>query len=768
MTRLIFHLFLILWGAQVSAQALSVKSGEHAGFTRFVVRLVPGDNWALSTGQRRVTLTVENAQAQFDLSSAFDRIPRGRVKDVSQEEIGAPLQFELDCDCEVDSFVTKQNWLVIDFSDHQSVDKQVAALLLPTPEFRFALDEGFEPFSPRVEREEQQSDNGLRVEGFSLPLVPENPLTTVDLNLSPPVSAKTPDEGAQNYEDRLVDQIERAVDQGLLVGKPSEATVSSQVDDQSANEAIGLEGLQTQLQSNVVVATAIDRDLEQVAESLRALAPTASNCILPSYVALHKWGDGRPFADQISTKRLRLVDDLTQVDAMAVLDLAKTYLYFGFGAEALHALETLSEGSEVSFALESLARLVDTLEPLQTNPFSGQQHCDSDVAMWAVLAEPVGTSDANVPAVLQAVARLPEGVRFHMAPALSRLFSNIGDVETAEAILRTLDRTAAEPNPAAHLAAASAAELRGDVEQANDLRINVAASNSELTPEALVQLVDSRFELRQGITPDVIDLVGAYVDELERSNLLIPLQKAEVTALSMAGRFDEAVERLGKIDTQQHAGSANVATLNVLQMLTEIGNDMDFLRHALNLSEGIEERIPEELGNALAERLLRLGFAQPALRVLSAVDAQGTGSQRRLLRAEAALAEYLPHEAMIALLGLEGQAASELRATAMSQKQDYAQAAALLLEAGDTVGLPRIQWLAEDWQEGETDGQKSRYEEVSGIAARLRASNLGVQQDETLENARTLLGSSLRARTDIDQLLTKLEIRDEDLPSEVR
>ena len=131
-----------------------------------------------------------------------------------------------------------------------------------------------------------------------------------------------------------------------------------------------------------------------------------------------------------------------------------------------------------------------------------------------------------------------------------------------------------------------------------------------------------------------------------------------------------------------------------------------------------------------------------------------------MLKARAALAENLPHEAMIALLGVEGEEADRLRAEAMAQRQDYAQAAAILREVNDAEALPRVRWLAEDWQaQGSADDE---YSVLSDIASDLRMRTEAIATAGTLENARALLGDSSQTRRDIDALLARSEIMEQD------
>lgn len=747
---------MVVLGQSVSAQSLLVRSGEHEDFTRFVIRIQPGTEWSLDTGPRQAELSIVLPQVRFDTSGIFRRIPRKRVEDVVQTEPGGPLGFRLGCDCRVDAFVEQGNLLVVDVKDERQSPLRLPLTIPPTTEYRFVLGRSYRRVFALPPDEGGAQVATATSESVVLPLVPDRAILSKGrvTNAWPAIAERESDVGAQ--EDRLLEQIRRALDQGLLDGDVPEADPDGKVIEKPKQNIDNIE-LPTGLSgSNVSVSTAVDRDLARIEEALRANAPPHSKCLPQSSIALQDWGDERPFATQISELRQTLVEDLVDVNPNGVVRLAQTYLYFGFGAEARHVLSTAQVPLQQEGVLLALASLIDGRELQGDNPFAGQHACDGDVALWAVYADPTGMSEVNKPALLRAVARLPLPLREHIAPSLSRLFSEATDVATAEAILRTIERATETANQATILARASTQDLRGNFDGANEARAAVASESSELSPEALVDLINSRFELGETVTPDVLDLVGAYAEQFQRSELGLPLREAEVTALAMVGRFDDSIARLDAMTGREDDGSHKELSLKILRALTGTSSDMDFLRHALNLSEGWAADIPEDLGNDMAERYLALGFSQPAIRLLSEPQSEGSSERRRLLKAQAALMETLPHEAMVALLGLEGDKADRLRAAAMAQRQDYARAAAILSQANDREVPPRVRWLAEDWQQpviAEDD-----YSVASGIAFELRQSTEALSQSETLENARALLDDSSRTRSDIDALLTRLDV----------
>ena len=77
MRRAVFVLLVLLAQAlPLQAQVATVTAGEHADFTRVVVRVQPADRWQLSGEGTDQRLRLSNDRTRFNLQTLFDRIPR--------------------------------------------------------------------------------------------------------------------------------------------------------------------------------------------------------------------------------------------------------------------------------------------------------------------------------------------------------------------------------------------------------------------------------------------------------------------------------------------------------------------------------------------------------------------------------------------------------------------------------------------------------------------------------------------------------------------
>lgn len=730
------------------AQTVVARSGEHDGFSRIVLQMPQGAEWSLERGERMAQLTVDQQSLRFDTSKVFERIPRTRLTALEQTEPGGALTFTLGCDCAVDEFVQSGRFLVIDIADARPeetapggtdvVEAPAGPLSLPVlPESSLAL---FKAPAPAADAHDAPSQPAARTTSTAA--------VSVGLNRS---------------EERLLEQIDRAMDQGLLEPRRrSEADESPPADHAGKDAELPME-----IQSNQVglsVRNALDEGLARVRGN-DIPAADAPTCLSGKLVAVHDWGTERPFSVQVSDLRALLFGEFDRVNPEAVLGLARLYLYFGFGAEAAGVLDLGRQNDLETRIIEALADIMDGEDTRQPDPFAGQQDCDGDVALWSVLAAGTLARPFNADAILLAFARLPAHLKSHLGPSLVRRFSDAGETDMASAILIATTRSGNATDPALIFAEASLDRARGNVEGWSGGMSEVVETGSAQAPQALIELVEATWESRGAITPDMPVLLDAYALEYRDAAIGPDLRRARVLALSLAGDVAGAQVRLAEVHTEDGPEAHDAALLPFLTLLVERGSDLDFLRYGLPQVATGGRNLPEELATALADRLVGLGFAEPAMALLKAPASEAFARERRVLRARAALALNLPNRALVELLGLTGPDADRLKAEAMVRTGDLRQAAQAFLGAGEPEDAARGLWLS--GAEGLEPGlETTRYGQVADIAARLAVPPSATPAADPdgdippaapLREARDLIARSSETRGEISQLLALVE-----------
>ncbi|MFT7593160.1 MAG: hypothetical protein ACI8R4_000473 [Paracoccaceae bacterium] len=745
--RLAILLFLLVAANSVVARTVVVRSGEHDGFTRLVLQIPEKVDWSFKQDGKRMMLTVDAPDIQFDTGGVFDRIPRTRLTGLKQGGPGTDLIFELGCDCDISDFVQNPGFLVIDIKDPKEPPAPYRqALILPTNQSPYRL-----PFTETA----VASIPAEAPAPSPLPIVENHPEPLRPIALSPPESVGNAGlrKMVNASEERLLAQINRATDQGLLdlLRQPEGHATPSPISGHP--EADTPDGVTHQVALSAT--TVIDRDLAAIAQRLHS-GDSADKCLKSDLFALHEWGGDQAFDAEIGRWRSRLFEEFDRVNVDNVLGLARAYLHYGFGAEALQALSVMPEPKPQYATLTALAQLIDRGELTGANPFEGQQRCNGDVSLWAVIAADNLPDNVNAEAIQRAIARLPEHLRLHLGPQVSEKFSQAGDSELAASILRAVTRSGVETGSGIELAKAAVAQLHGDSETANQELENSVAAGTEHSPKALAKLVAAQLQSRGAIAPDLPDLAAAYAMEYRNGEAGSEMRQTHVVALALTGRFPDAFETLEDLTNRDGQTARTEALKPLIELLSERADDLTFLQFSLAVTSEQGPLLPESSRNSVARRLLDLGFSGQAANWLTGQDDRHTSRERRLLRAEVSLAAQLPHRAIVELLGLNGPEAARLRASAMMQNGDYQLAGQMLVAAEDFDAATRGFWLAEDW-EAVPEHQGKGYGQVVETTLKLKLTDGTTADLPPLAQARDLMQNSYSVRADIANLLQFVE-----------
>lgn len=742
MTRLFWlSACLLLASTAVVAQTAFVRSGEHATYTRLVMKLKSDTAWSISQANRMARVQIARPEIQFDTSEVFSRIPRTRLQNLAQSKKNGPLELTLNCDCNVEGFMHAGNYLVVDIRDPKPSEFR----LHPVPGEAGAPAYSFNLGSEDLQSQPAHIDR-RRPMSPDLPLDPQRP----DAGGTPSMVV-----GNSLSEERLLAQIERAASQGLLTPIAQQISQGEEPNEEEV-DARRSPVRQAKPAVNLAATTVIDRDLSGVAGALGTIA-TEDQCLPARYFAIQDWGDQRTFADQIGDQRNQLFHEFDELSTNAAFSLAKTYLHFGFGAEARAVLVLIEDQDRQKEALLALSDILDGRRVTQEEYFLGQSVCQGNLPLWSLMSGNYGAAEFEADDVLQAFSRLPRHLRQQLGPQLSRQLTNSGRHELASGVLRAVDRRTDFTEPAQDLAAAEIETATGQVDVAIDKMAKVLETDSDSSPEALIRLVEAHVTERRAPRPDLPDLAGAYAAEHRLGELGPELRRAHTMSLALSGRYEEAIDVLKDIRELDIPSASDSATVSVLEVLAENAGDVAFLTYALPWATPDRPEFPNVLENLVAERLLGLGFAEQANAFLDRSGSQSDSERSRLLRAEIALANGLPHRAMIEVLSLTSPEASDIRARAMRENGDYVNSGQMLLDADRSEQAVRDLWLGGAWEKMPSTDDP-RYGRLAELSEQLTRQ---VDSDDTtpsLTRARNLLEDSAGARAGINDILSSLRV----------
>ncbi len=738
-TTLCTTIILACVASQGLTQDVTVQSGEHESFSRLVISLPKQSDWNLTKHQGHAEIDLGIETVVFDLKTTFDRIPRDRIANLSQNGIGAPLVLSLACDCTVDAFVQDNRHLVIDVADNAS---QPALNTKEATVYRFAnLPSTTTNTLPtaigQIDRDHSNArDNHDRRSQQNM--ASQHATSTAEiLNTLPDPSTAN---ALNNSEQRLLEQIARATDQGLLTRRTTHAPLprTTPSEKETANA-------QMQLVANPVnsAPSQIHMHNTPIAES--------NNCLPSEMVAVSEWSDGQDFRHEQGRLRSALYSEVDAFQEDAALDMAKFQIYYGFGQEAVNTLKPLNQSKPDVAILSGIARLLDSDAPDPVSPFSNQAACATDAALWSLLAQP-NTPDPDVSeAILRAFSKLPVHLRRHLGPRLSQRFLAAGKTARAADVLRGIDKSTETSLPAEHFAKAEIDLKRGKTETAKKHLETVVNSETQLGPEALIRLIETNFKDATPPAQQHSELVASYATEFRDTDLGRRLQRAHILALTMENQFGAALALANQADWSRDPALQITTKSQLMSAVTDRADDVLFLSLVLQELAQANPRFDTMSGNQIADRLVSLGFPEPAERILSYPASERMSEARRLLRARIALAKQLPNRALVELAGLETVAAEKLRAEALSMTGSFGLAADSFQRADDMENVSRAHWLGGTWNLI-PEGGSERFETTATLLESLLSEDLA--SEGQLSKAKQLLEASAKTRQEIDALLS--------------
>ena len=676
------------------AQDLTLRAGEHAGFTRLTLPLPDDTGWQLGRAGTGYRLALKNAAAQVDLSRAFARIGRERVAALRPldrtPDQGRGLAIDLACRCHMRAFEDATGLLVLDIRDGP-----------PAPDSPFeaplAADTGAGQAAPlrRHAADARAADGydwvtaGARAGAHDGAREPHAPATTGPAlpDLSAPTALQAP--AAESATRMMIKRnFSRAADQGLtgLMAPDWGAAQPGPLRAAPRDPA---------LPPQIKVETAIDRARRSWTAPLDDVLPSHADCPAPDALDVSAWGDEASGLASVSRLRARLLGEFDRPEPAMLSALVRGYLHLGFGAEARAALAAFPGVLDDAAMFDALAVLIDGDAPVPGAPFRTMADCDGPSALWALLAREAAEVGRpfNRSAVISAFSALPLHLRRHLGPRLTEQLLAAGALEAAEAVRAAIGRAEGGHGADLEMIAAEIDLAEGRRAAALDRLARLARGSSAHAPTALALYAETRLDNGERIGESIAEAIAAGAVTHRDTALGERLARLEVLALAAAGRFGDAFEARDRL-TRRSASPAYEVTEGLHAILTAQADDIEFLARTFAETAWADGRFAEQTRLALAERLLELGFPQRARQALAPPE-EISGYERRL-HARAALALDEPAQALRLIAGERGDGAARLRGAALARLGDHGAATAAYRAAEAREAMTRAAWLAGD------------------------------------------------------------------------
>lgn len=745
------------------AQTVTVRSGEHQGFTRLVMILPGRPGWRLEPRDRGMSVIFDVPGAVFDTADVFRRIGRGRLAEIDAPAGQSRLDLGFGCDCETRTFWQGDATLVIDIAERTPGAPASAAL---RPRLR-PRDAGAESLAG-------PSDSHSSAPPVGLPN-PEPAQVTLSAAAAAepfgpfagavPPPARIPEFDPEELRRGLLRELGQAAGQGLLVprrgrtgasghGRPERAAEVSLSRASAGGDARGAEhsAPSPDALSNVRIARGAERDPGPGARD-RSGTGDHPACLPADWADVETWGSEMPFHAQVGPLNRWLVAEFDRPESQTILDLARLYVYFGFGLEAVQVLSLLEDMPDEAGIVTELARLMDDGPGEEASVLGSQIACDTPAALWGLVATDPLPRDLvfDHDLVLRHFSALPLHLRQHHGPGLARRLAATGHGRSAEAVLRIVDRAGADQRPEAGLARAELEHRAGRADSAENALKAVVRSHSPVSAEALLLLVEKRLSAGLPVDADQALLAGGHVQEHRGTPLGRRLARGYVPALAAAGDFERAFSELDRLRPELAPADLGAIRRDLARYVILAADDLDFLRYMLADRAEARSTLEADLGIAAARRLLRLGFPDAAGRYVAAPPDGQRSVTVRQLRAEIALAEQRPRDAEIELIGMKGPEADLLRARARSDAGEHAAAVSLFTAGQQPERAAAAALRARDWERAR-DAEETVAREVAELMLDAVQGSADPQAGVLARN-RALLDQSARARATLERLL---------------
>ena len=760
MWRLVGAMAISLLAADVQAETVEVRSGVHPTFTRLVLHMPERVGFQMLQDGSDHRLSLDRDGIEFRLNSVFNRIGKERLAAVAPLRTGSGLRLELACQCRVDASWAGTAMLVLDIREDPSAEPSGQATG-DTPDRALSTAPSFGiPLTPKgtglVATARDLVAAGFQFGPYSGETV--SGLAAAS-ELSPNKVAKV---DTTSMRDTLLREISRATAQNLLTPRRHQAEPTPQSgakgapDRPKGEEATS--GSETSLsQANMATTTAMN---VPGAMHSTAQTPDGGPCLKAEYLDVAAWNDDTEFSASIGRLRSEISGEFDKTDPETALRLARTFVFFGFGAEARQAL-MLIEGEDTVAArvVRAMAEIVDNGSASAPGVLDGQAACDTNASFWSALAQdPLPPALAiNQNAMQRTLGELPAHLRDHLGPVLARRLLAAGHRKAADRILRRLNRTPDAASDEERLARAEAG-LASGTEVASEADLDaVVAGNSNHAATALVHSIDTRLAAGRGIAEDMAELAGSYALEFRDEPVGKDLIRAYIAAIAGAGDFGRAFTEFERLTPD--LDEAAVIGLNdvLMQLLERNAKDLTFIAQSIRFSPEDVPLLDTVIANTVAQRLLSLGFPDAASRFVDQPAEGRAGRDRRILRAKIALSLGHPRNAEVALLGLQGDEANLLRAQAREMTGETDAARILFASAGRDKDARRTAIEAEDWAQVPGDTAPDIAELAAGLTDGAEPEN----PDAPLGSGRALLTESSVSRQRIKAMLGARPLADD-------
>lgn len=612
MIRIVFVMMCLAcpsWAATVT-----VRAGEHDTFTRVVFHMPRDSKYRISYIKSGVELRFDE-RLNLKSDALFTRLYKDRVAAVDLDDAENVITLRTACPCDIHTFREGPTMAVFDIRD-------TAALPIDTDTI--------------TDDQVTSSKDSSEKRAFELPL------------FLPELVIKDRDPVLDRTKTNLVAALTSAANRRLLNINLTNENPKVSVAEQSIDPSADL-------------AAHVETDFQ------RGITEQGLRCIDDDKLDLSTWRQDTSFSNNLADLRNRLPLELGDVDPLVALELAKFYTAYGFSAEARRVYDdfALSESPDAPVLDGIIAAL--NQETTANSVFQNALTCNSRAALWGIMVTdpilPATPIDGN--AVQLAFNSLPYPLMEYVGPILIDRLINGDFNDIASLISLQLQRRQRGDTTETEFATAQVLAATGNTEDAIKTLESMADDFSNVSPQALIDLVQLKATQNQMVSPKLAHVAESLMWQHRKSDLAPTLQQTDALAHLLSAEFDRALAKF------QTAEKTSEFYDQFVKIATQNAPDSQFIKLVLGNTDISITSVSQTTSLAIADRLADLGFSQAADQFLPKTPIGSVSAEQNLIHAKILLQQNRAHDAIAILEGLENDAAVALRALGKTNLEEW-------------------------------------------------------------------------------------------------
>lgn len=760
--RFLFALLLVFLSTSVIAKDVIIRSGEHPGFSRLAFDFSEPVEWVLVRVENGYEVRLERPMDTIDITDVYRRISHDRVSRIDVSKDNTKITLIIDCECYADAFEFQPGLLVVDIKER---------LAPVVSSFESGLGSG-EVLKKQTQTTDEISETrktthveeSVGVDSLSILPVIMHPVQTLP-SITKNIGANTgqenqisaPNQGIEKMQLEIFHQIGRAASQGLL---DVDISIPESSEIKGSREGLSVDVKEKLIvphdHINMHITTSVDREF---ALAMQAQIKTQNGdlCLPGKAFDLAGWGNPDSVLAEIIEQRAIVYGEFDKVNEKAVERLVKAYIYAGFGAEAKSALDAFGVTVKDENILRMMAKIIDGRTHQSHLEFQSQAACNTSAALWAVLAMPEISKEANVNAnaILNSFSTFPHHIKQLIGPKLSLRFLSAGDVDTARAIRNSVERSPGKLGSEFRLMDAKLNQERGLHAKAKHSLEQIVNEDSTVAPVALIELLESY--LSQDIEINDIFLTTAETHVFEQRNTKVAADLQRLIALLQAKNGEPllALKTLRELSSTEHFNKPALSiiwgeVLEKVLVLDSRGELLKFIFAAQN--DLVKYSISQDTLREVSSVLVEEGLIKIAQKIFGAPRFPTVDDRIILARVE--MLKYNLERAVELLKDVSHPKATLLRAQAYSRMGQHLKAANEYANIPDESKRQNEIWRAGDWSQlGQSNIKAdtiaaSIMNKQSIEIERIKSNAQGV-----IERYKALIDKSFKARQSLDLLL---------------